>query len=117
MIVKTTVKNKPSSLGLVMKESWDPMCSKEGSLGAKLRQGVTMNGWDWMRMWRMKMKQGRKGRRWLSLSPNSPRCYAGKGKWQDCSGQSHWTTGCMCARGTRDDETDKTEQKHCEGDY
>lgn len=55
----------------------------------------------------MKMKQGKRGRQWLTLSPNSPRCYAGKGNWQDCSGQNHWTTGCVWASGGRDDDRNR----------
>lgn len=50
----TEVRNKPSNSGLLMKESWGPACSREGSLVAKLRQDVTMNGRDWM--WRLRMK-------------------------------------------------------------
>lgn len=98
MTIKAEAMNKPSSLGLGMKAPWaSPPCSCEGSLAARRRRGVTMNGWGRRRRWRMRRKEGRTGRQWLTLSPNSPRCYAGRGNWPDCSGQNHWTTGCVCA--------------------
>lgn len=99
MIIKTELMNKPSSWALVMRVPWVPMCSSEGSLGARLRLDVTMNGWDWRRRWRMKRKQGRRGMQCLNLTPNSPRCYGDMGKWPDCSGHNHWITGCRWEEG------------------
>lgn len=102
--------NKPSSWGLVMKASLgSPMCSKEGSLAARLMQDVTMN--EWGRRWRLRRREGRRGRQCSTLSPNFPRCYAGRGNCLGCSGRNHWTTGCVRAGGRRDENRKDTKNK------
>lgn len=103
--IKTRVMNKPSSWGLVMKAPWGPTCSSEGSLAARLRRDGTMNEWGRRRRWRMRRMEGGRGRQCLTLSPNSPRCYSGRGNWPDCSGQNHSTTGCVRVGGRMITET------------
>lgn len=108
LIIETEGMNKPSSWGLAMKAPWgSPTSSCEVGLAARLRQDVTMNEWGRTRRCRMRRKEGRRERQCLTLSPNSPRCYACRGKWLDCSGQNHWTTGCVRVSGRRDDNRNR----------
>lgn len=109
MLIVTWGMNKPSSWGHVMKAPWgNPLCSSGGSLVAMLRRDVTTSEWGRRRRWRMRWMQGRRGRQCLRLSPDSPRCCAGRGNLLDCSGQNHWATESVSVGGSRE----KQETKH-----